>query len=592
LAGVSVTLFPEKGEPRTTATDERGHYEFPDLPAGPCTLVARKVGFTAGLQRTRLARADQTVGVYFRLQPWTASPWSVTGTVLREDGKVPLAGATVTLYREQPDGFAGDGEVTTDETGFFSFANLTLGRYRLNVAAPEYLPYRGDVFPLREGADRQTVDLTLVPLRDGRLRGRVLRADGTPAVGVGVQAIVNLPDWPPPVTTDGQGTFVIERVPAGAVWLGLAGEGRVRGRPRFEVQPDTETVVPDLRLAAVGSIEGSVRGLEHVPKETRAMVITWPEVAGADGQPLSPAQAVRLYLPTPGGPMEWEDLPRPARPADGFLFTPTGVVYSVYPPEAYILFTFAENTTQERIKPDGTFRIDRALAGRCGVRMQWEWDNDSVVIHPGVPVTIAEDKTAPGELMVDPGVQPGRPRLDVPGQTPPVELTVEPGGAVAGRVARSGGTAIGRTRVWFHRRETLEIGGYATAHPDGSFAVSGLTPGDYVASVWAPDLAALRQVFTVRTGETTPLELRLSEGVALRGQVEGGRPPNLFVSAESDASFGGARVAEDGSFVFEHLRPGTYTLHLWAAGEARLVETPDVRVGEAGAEGVKLAWGE
>jgi hypothetical protein len=105
-------------------------------------------------------------------------------------------------------------------------------------------------------------------------------------------------------------------------------------------------------------------------------------------------------------------------------------------------------------------------------------------------------------------------------------------------------------------------------------------------------LAALRQVFTVRAGETTPLELRLSEGAALRGRVEGDRPPNLFVSAESEAGFGGAQVAEDGSFVVERLRPGTYTLRLWAAGEARLVETPDVRVGEAGAEGGSLSWGE
>jgi hypothetical protein len=85
---------------QTVKTNEQARYAFTHLRPGRYVVVARQTGYVPQRRMVRIIRARQVLGVYFTLAPWKGIPWSISGTVLQEDGRTPLVGATVTLLRQ------------------------------------------------------------------------------------------------------------------------------------------------------------------------------------------------------------------------------------------------------------------------------------------------------------------------------------------------------------------------------------------------------------------------------------------------------------------------------------------------------------
>ncbi|MFT4229309.1 MAG: hypothetical protein QM602_03365 [Microbacterium sp.] len=114
---------------------------------------------------------------------------------------------------------------------------------------------------------------------------------------------------------------------------------------------------------------------------------------------------------------------------------------------------------------------------------------------------------------------------------------------------------------------------------DGSFGITGIAPGDYrimfstyganIAREWweNADDADGAQTVTLGEGEVYPANATLDPGATIAGTVTGGVVEDghgwvlaFRQTAEGLYNEGYARIAEDGTYVVEGLRPGTYTL--------------------------------
>jgi outer membrane usher protein FimD/PapC len=98
----------------------------------------------------------------------------------------------------------------------------------------------------------------------------------------------------------------------------------------------------------------------------------------------------------------------------------------------------------------------------------------------------------------------------------------------------------------------------------------------------------------VEEGATAEVNLTLTPGLTLRGQVvaANGQPLPLaaYVSAFGPG-WGGARCEANGTFVLEHLAPGTYRLMAWGSGVERVVRLEKVEVQED-TPPVQIVWEE
>ena len=144
-------------------------------------------------------------------------------------------------------------------------------------------------------------------------------------------------------------------------------------------------------------------------------------------------------------------------------------------------------------------------------------------------------------------------------------LYAQDGGAVEGIVVNAvTGVGIGGATV----RLTFRQDHYETVTDGaGEFRISGIKPGDYVAiaekaTYSVPPSQAFRRAQVHIGSEKEPVRLRfeLLPPATLRGRVFG-IDGNPAVRAKVDVGGGQVRTTgDDGSFVFENLPPGSYTL--------------------------------
>jgi Carboxypeptidase regulatory-like domain len=212
-------MFLSLGELRTpieaVTADSSGVFACRTLSPGEYGFEAEADGFAVGFRPGVIVSPEMSASsIRIVLLPGE----SLTGTVKNGDGE-PLAGAHVTVVRVSQamirDLEFRPVQAVTDESGRFSFANLTRGQAGLMVNAAGY------PMMMHERVDiGRTRTLDLVLKGDATVIGTVSDQDGKAVEGANV-TLVSQQRSPviATVSTDIEGSFRIEHVPAGQVMI-------------------------------------------------------------------------------------------------------------------------------------------------------------------------------------------------------------------------------------------------------------------------------------------------------------------------------------------------------------------------------------
>jgi len=140
-------------------------------------------------------------------------PTIVSGAVYTGDGKIPLAGAVVMLWRLEPDPQVPRrlaGRVVTTDQGAYRFARVVTGEYELSVEAQGYTAPSQRIEVVEGQPIRMDFPLTPLP----SISGRLLQPEGTPVVQRPVivslrgESSVWAPIWQrEETTTDAEGRY-------------------------------------------------------------------------------------------------------------------------------------------------------------------------------------------------------------------------------------------------------------------------------------------------------------------------------------------------------------------------------------------------
>ncbi len=250
-----------------TQTDAQGGYEVGQLPAGRYTVSVSRTGFIAQSfgQRvlnqpgTPIELADGQVAE--RVNFLLARGGAITGAIMDEFGD-PVAGVQVSIHRavfargsRRLTSGGGPGAFDrTDDLGQFRLHGLTPGDYYVSATyqehefvspnvrstpgpsngyAPTYYPGTANLadatrVTIRAGAEVQNVVFTLSATYVGRIRGRVVTSQGTPATGFMVMISPSDADGGMNVRGTGvrpDGSFQTERLPPGTYRLAVQQPG-------------------------------------------------------------------------------------------------------------------------------------------------------------------------------------------------------------------------------------------------------------------------------------------------------------------------------------------------------------------------------
>ena len=388
-------------------------------------------------------------------------------------------------------------------------------------------------------------------------RGRVLAADGSPAVGADVdgriipytvqefdgdvQPIVGLREGLLHATTDDEGRFELGGLPAASLRLDLQHVGHApECAESFTLSPGAVCEIGDLRLQRGGIVSGRVLDTAGLP------------VAGAEVRGLEPDignlklfdHGVHLVLDDArtGG---WDRSGRAEARAclatsdaqgrfevGGLTQTLCGIVAAAdgFEPVAVDAVPVGSGDVVLRLERVGSLRlrlvdaVDRGLLEDAELQVQRVWDHDAKAWEGSEPLVV--ERAVPGEFLVrgvcdaplvasvrSPAV--GLVGLRVDGLEPGApdetrELAVPRAVSMTGRAIDSAGVPLGSARIHFAPysgdQQPLsftwnEVG----VAPDGSFRLGPLPADDWVVYAGAEGRASARARRELAPGETSDL---------------------------------------------------------------------------------------
>jgi protocatechuate 3,4-dioxygenase beta subunit len=221
-----------------------------------------------------------------------ATPTGAITGVVTNTSSADIAGASVTVYQDA----VVAGSATTADDGTYTVNSLAPGSYTVSFAPPpptgsaggseNYLPQNydaeslssaGDPVLVSAGETTSAVDASLQP--GGAISGVVLDGSGAPVDGVEVEAY-DSNGLPMPATQSGaDGTWSIDRLPAGVYSIGftaagadlnflpqfLGGGSTIAGAYGVSVSAGATTSGVDIHLQPGGRITGTVTDASSVP---------------------------------------------------------------------------------------------------------------------------------------------------------------------------------------------------------------------------------------------------------------------------------------------------------------------------------------
>ncbi|WP_177222553.1 carboxypeptidase regulatory-like domain-containing protein [Corynebacterium sp. NML130628] len=181
VEGAGVRLVPDSGEPLELDFSNGGEINVPELPAG-----TYKVEVTSPENYKRVSLPPLTVHPAEKADLGTiqfiAEIGEVAGTVRDENGD-PVGDVKIKLNfpGQQPI------EATSAEDGTFSFAQVPVGEYTVDVVQPEKFKSISGLKTSVDAAKTSNLDITLkAKPTKGTVSGKVEDEDGNPVVNVGI----------------------------------------------------------------------------------------------------------------------------------------------------------------------------------------------------------------------------------------------------------------------------------------------------------------------------------------------------------------------------------------------------------------------
>jgi hypothetical protein len=548
---------------------------------------------------------------------------------------------------------------TTDDSGRFVMPALPPGRYLVTVTKPPYvdtvygarLPGRpGTQIALKEGEKRS--DLVVRMIRGGAITGVITDEHGQPAVGVSVElvqpqrragdqmlgAMVGMLTQMmlPRQTTDDRGMYRFSGVPPGDYIISATPVDLAGGEATVLTLETVQSAVRDLESSSkpasptpsrpastvIGADERPQRPVQNAGMSFASVSEMGMTGRGGMGQTIgysavyypgttNAADAATITL-SPGEERTNIDIvarPIPTARVEGVVFGPDGQpargatiqLRGVDRVESFATM-FTSMFRMDSTRPDGSFTIAGVAPGRYTVHARTR-GMPITTVTPGSPQP-GPPSSAPGlwavaEVSVD--------GLPVTG----LAMTLQPGMTISGRVVMDGASpqaSLELSTVTVAARPVnvtdlaSMVTGAARVAADGTFSITGLTPGTYRLSGQAMGPAPpLWMDVSVRLGarevSDLPFELRPGENIGdavvtltnrtqdLSGTLQDatGRPATEYtmIAFPADKAYWlpdsrrilTARPATDGQFAFRVMQGPP-------AGEYLLAAVTDLRPNE------------
>lgn len=474
----------------------------------PTTL---EVALAAGEQR------DDLVLVVRRGQ-------AIAGQVV-DDRNVGVAGCKVGSKRKETSGtmaierFSADEATTTDANGFFTLAGLGEGTATIRAFGAGHTGATAADVPIGTG------NLVLQVQRLAVVEGVLVTAAGEPIAGSKVTAEVERGGWEgidsvpmsdrAAATTAADGTFRLESVEPGPVTLAARGKGHLPAR------------LAGVQAGPGGTVRG-VRLVAEVGAEAHALVVD------EDGRPVAGASVA-------------------ARRSEGhqrISIGPSGTAWD-----------FGESAGSATTDAEGRATVTGLPAGET------EFGAEHAAFAPAPKVIVAVPKTGAIDVRL---------------------VLTKPGFADVDVRDLRGDAAVGReVRIELDGDQSRGSRQGKPAGGDGRVRFGPLAPGVYTAVLVRradhkhPDdamlsfdedddaITASRQQFTISSGATVNVELRVPVLARLHGTVLGVDGPLSDCTVELERRDAGAstsfssrtvRSGGDGVFVFDEVEAGSYTI--------------------------------
>ncbi len=553
VADAGVTLHStELGVLGTTMTSVDGSFAFDDLAAGAATLSVTKTDdFIQFSQPVKAPDSNVLVEL--------PAGGGVAGRVVDKSSKQPLTSFSAGLSGVRGGGMRTGPPMMKEfrsDDGSFVLENVPVGQHQIQVFAPGYVTARMSGVNVEEGSSVRDLEVLMEP--GVRVTGKVTGPDGAGLESVFIQSEDpgdRMPMGPSrPMTTDADGEYAIEGLPAGERTLRFNKQGYVPEQKAVKISGKEARV--DVRLS---------RGLEV--KGT---------VVDASGRPVSEA-TVMAQAPGSGA--------RASTDSNG-AFTIEGLTAGRYSITATKKGMANEVLRDVDIATAGHLRLvldaggtiygrvsghDETLASSIIVRASSREGNAQSSIDvsgnfriEGAPLgTVTVFAAARGSN------SPSKQVDVVSGQSYQVDLEFRNDIVISGRVTRDGRAARLSFVSFLPSNARLQSRGSGTTDADGYYTVSGLEPGEYNVNVMdQSSLQPFRTKYTVTSSANFDIDVR---GATLRGRV---------VDAETGEGIADARIllsqpdsrtapmmsqpatvsAYDGNFMLDNVPAGSYQL--------------------------------